>query len=289
MAPRWNIERARELFASRGCELLETEYINDATHMRYIASCGHEHSITLANFRNGKGDYCRACRYANNGLKRCLGEDFIRTEFESAGFKVLNSGFRKNTDLIRYIAYCGHENTIDYAHFTQGVGRVCSACSHSILYKYDYVKEQFEAEDCELLETEYINCKTPMRYIAQCGHESFVTFDVFLNAPAATKRCPRCHKKTYHDNPSDRNRTAAKNWRKAVYEKGGYNCVACGTHGGLLNAHHLDAYDTNPTERFNVDNGVVLCPACHIKFHQAYGFGGNTKVQFQTWLQGIPR
>ena len=68
-----------------------------------------------------------------------------------------------------------------------------------------------------------------------------------------------------------------------MYEKDGYNCVACGSHGGDLNAHHLDAYDTNPEKRFDVANGVTLCPECHIKFHAKYGFGGNTSEQFKEW------
>ena len=154
-------------------------------------------------------------------------------------------------------------------------------------------KELFKQRGCKLLETEYINvstnmryvnCKTPMRYIAKCGHESTIRFDTFLNCSNATKMCRDCHKHTYHENPSDRNRTAAKVWRKAVYEKDNWTCVACGKKGGDLNAHHLDAYDTSVNERFDVQNGVTLCPSCHTAFHSKYGFGGNTKEQFQEWL-----
>ena len=166
---------------------------------------------------------------------------------------------------------------------------MCGSCSRSIRYSIDYVREAFEQEGCELLETEYVNCKTPMRYIALCGHESKISFDVFMNAPSASKRCRDCHKHTYHEIPIDRNRTASKVWRKAVYRKDNWTCLACGRNGGDLNAHHLDAYDTSPEKRFDVSNGVTLCPECHIKFHAKYGFGGNTAEQFNEWLQGIPR
>lgn len=77
-----------------------------------------------------------------------------------------------------------------------------------------------------------------------------------------------------------------KNWRKSVYEKDGFNCVRCGKHGGDLNAHHVQAYDTDKDQRFSVDNGATLCVSCHTAFHQKYGFGGNTKEQFYEWLQG---
>lgn len=288
MARRWSIERAKELFRSRGCELIETEYVNDSTKMRYMATCGHEHSITLNNFSQGKGNLCEACRRKDNGRKERVGAERISAFFEAAGCTVLNSADKVN-EKVRYIAHCGHVNEMDYNHFKQGGGRVCSACSKSIRYQIDYVREVFEEEGCELLEEEYINCKTPMRYLAQCGHESKISFDVFLNAPSASKRCRNCHKHTYHEMPVDRNRTASKVWRKAVYQKDGWSCVACGGHGGDLNAHHLDAYDSNPGKRFEVSNGATLCPSCHIKFHVQYGFGGNTSEQFNEWLKGIPR
>lgn len=289
MAQRWNIERARELFASRGCTLLENEYVNDSTKMRYIATCGHEHEISLNNFSCGKGDLCRECRLKSNAKKESLPDEVMRVAFENAGCSVLTPHIKNTKQAVEYIAQCGHINRIDYAHFRQGGGRLCGKCSRSIRYEYDYVRECFEETGCELLEKSYVNCKTPMRYIALCGHESEITFDVFQNAPQATKRCRACHKHTYHDEPIDRNRTASKVWRKAVYERDEYNCVVCGSHGGELNAHHLESYDDNEALRFAVENGVTLCPKCHIQFHRTYGFGGNNKQQFQEWLKGIPR
>lgn len=284
---KFTYEFVKKTFADRGCELLETEYHNDRQKLRYIAKCGHERESNFNNFRRGKGDLCASCRHSDNGRKESMGYQAILDEFLSAGMQVLNDDFRTQKDPVRYIALCGHENVTDYAHFHgQGIGRICAVCSKSVAYKYDYVRECFEEQDCTLLETMYINCKTPMRYIAQCGHESKITFDEFLNADGVPKRCRKCHKHTYHDNPIDRNRTASKVWRKAVYQKDGYNCCVCGKHGGDLNAHHLNAYDDNPDQRFDVENGVTLCPRCHTRFHTAYGFGGNTKEQFQEWLEG---
>ena len=277
----------RSTFYARGCTLVETEYSNDRTPLRYVAQCGHERTSTFNNFRRGKGDLCVNCRRAENGRKESLGEDTIRSAFESAGCKVLNNGFYRQTDPVRYIALCGHENVSDYAHFTsQNSGRLCRSCSKSVRYEYDYVREQFDLRDCVLLEREYVNCKTKLRYIAQCGHESEITFDALLNSGGAALRCRDCHKHTYHDVPVDRNRTASKVWRKEVYARDGFRCVACGKRGGDLNAHHLYAYDDNPELRFEVSNGVTLCPNCHTKFHCRYGFGGNTAEQFQEWLEG---
>ena len=47
-----------------------------------------------------------------------------------------------------------------------------------------------------------------------------------------------------------------------------------------LKAHHLDGFSVAPNGRFDIVNGVTLCNDHHIQFHKKYGFGGNTKEQF---------
>lgn len=285
MAERWNINRAKELFSQRGCTLLETVYVNTQTPMQYIATCGHIHNIAISNFKSGKGDLCRECRYTSNGRKRSLGDQALRAVFEEAGCVVISDYIKTVTQKVKYIALCGHENEITYNRFKAGGGRICSKCSKSIRYELDYVREVFEQNDCELLENEYINCKTPMRYIALCGHESVITFDVFQNAANASRRCRECHKHSYNEVPVERNFTAMKVWRKEVYAHDDYRCVACGKHRDDLNAHHLDSYDTYKDGRLDVGNGVTLCASCHTKFHQTYGFGGNSRSQFNQWIR----
>lgn len=253
--------------------------------MRYTAACGHTHTTSLSNFARGKGDLCRECRYESNGRKRSLGDAVLRGVFENAGCPVLSTYIKTVTQKVRYIALCGHENETTYNRFKAGGGRICSKCSKSTRYELDYVREVFEQNDCELLEDEYINCKTPMRYIALCGHESVITFDVFQNAANAARRCRGCHKHSYNEVPVERNFTAMKTWRKNVYARDDYCCVACGKHRDDLNAHHLDSYDASKEGRLDVGNGVTLCVTCHIKFHQAYGFGGNSRGQFEQWIR----
>lgn len=289
MAERWNIERASKEFEARGCKLLETEYVNSKTNMRYIATCGHEHKISITNFMKGKGDLCKRCRYKLIGEKQILGVEHIRAYFEKEGCKVIDAGNGTSTFPVKYIALCGHENEMDYSHFSLGGGRVCGKCSKSIQYEYDYVRECFENEGCELLETEYVNCKTPMRYIAQCGHESTITFDEFLNSSTVTKRCRDCHKIKHHEVVKDRYKGIYKKWRSAVFEKYSGKCLACGRSDGRMETHHLVPYHADPDKRFDVSNGVVLCFACHVKFHKDCGWRDNTPEQFYSWLKGIPR
>jgi hypothetical protein len=66
--------------------------------------------------------------------------------------------------------------------------------------------------------------------------------------------------------PEARNAPEAHEWRRLVFERDGYRCQECGKAGGL-HAHHLKEWAKHPELRFDVDNGVSLCPPCHAKRH----------------------
>jgi len=95
-------------------------------------------------------------------------------------------------------------------------------------------------------------------------------------------------------NRTDEEREIGRNYpdyyqfRKKVYEKDNYTCVACGySSGGNLVAHHLESYSRNHNLRTKPSNGVCLCSPCHKFFHVEYGFGNNTTEQFQEWIRRI--
>ena len=47
--------------------------------------------------------------------------------------------------------------------------------------------------------------------------------------------------------------------------------------------HHLESWDINKKLRYNINNGVVLLKTIHKDFHNCYGFGNNTKLQFEIY------
>lgn len=72
---------------------------------------------------------------------------------------------------------------------------------------------------------------------------------------------------------------------KEVYKRDNYTCQKCGDNkGGNLVAHHLNGYDTFKEQRTDVNNGVTLCNVCHKEFHSLYGYGNNTKEQYEEWI-----
>ncbi len=41
----------------------------------------------------------------------------------------------------------------------------------------------------------------------------------------------------------------------------------------------------NKELRTTLTNGITLCETCHKNFHHQYGYGNNTKKQFEKWLE----
>ena len=82
---------------------------------------------------------------------------------------------------------------------------------------------------------------------------------------------------------SSRGELKYKTWRKNVFElnraKRGlrkyYVCEKCNKRRKttrVLHAHHIYSWQKFPKKRYDRSNGVVLCIACHNKFHRKYKF-----------------
>ena len=228
MGKRLTIEYARQCFLDEGCELLETEYKNNHTKMRYRCSCGNESYICFANFRQGQ-----RCR-------KCCGSEKITFEFAKQFFKdndceLLETEYKNSKTKMRYKCSCGDISYINFNNFRQG--KRCKKCGIEKRVKkqkhtFKSVEQLFEDEGCILLETEYINVKTKMRYICNCGDISYTTFSCFSDG----NRCKKCgYKKA-----GEKNRFTLE-YARQCFEKSG--CELLETE--YINAHTKMRYICN--------------------------------------------
>lgn len=83
----------------------------------------------------------------------------------------------------------------------------------------------------------------------------------------------------------DRDDPDLEKWAKAVKVNDDFTCQICNARGVYLEAHHKNGYNSFPNERLDLDNGVTLCKRCHERFHLMFGYGGNTKFQFEQYKE----
>ena len=106
--------------------------------------------------------------------------------------------------------------------------------------------------------------------------------------PICSKECRKKlqHNLSYNPNITDEEREKTRKnpqnreFIKKVLERDNYTCQICKNRGGGLVVHHISGYNHDKKNRYNINNGVVLCEKCHITFHKKYGYGNNTKEQY---------
>jgi len=180
MTKKHTFEYVRNFFEEQGCELLETEYKNAYTKMSYMCSCGNECVISFNNFQQGKR--CAVC--AANAKKHTF--EYVRNFFEEQNCELIETEYKNTRSNLNYKCSCGNVSVISFNNFQRG--QRCALCAVNAKYTYLYVRNYFEEQNCELLETKYENSDANLRYKCVCNNESVTTFCRFQRGG----RCREC-------------------------------------------------------------------------------------------------
>ncbi len=285
-------KEVKKYFKEHDCELLETEYINNYTLMRYKCDCGNpDCKITFHDFKSGRR--CMKCSIKRRADKKRLSFEEVKQYFEDHDCKLLETEYINIDTPMRYICDCGNKKCkITFYNFKKG--QRCTECAGNKKYTLEEVKQYFKDHDCELLATEYINSKTPMEYICDCGNdECKICFNNFQQG----QRCRKCYLKRnsgknnhfYNPNLTDEEREKGRicpgigKWKKDIRERDNYISQCCFQKEGKLIAHHIEGYSNNKELRTVVSNGFLFCEKHHIEFHKIYGYDCNRK-QLEEYL-----
>lgn len=283
-------------FKRNNCELLEAEYVNTKTKMRYVCECGEESEIAYEKFKVGRR--CKSCGIAKNANSQRHSHEYVRNFFEERGCVLLSAEYHNTDEPLDYRCECGNISKIRFYDFKKG--KRCKSCGNSKVselrkFSYEYVRDYFKSNGCELLSSEYRGSSDNSTYQCECGTVAQIRLGNFQQG----QRCMDCaiakrsgeNNHNYNPNLTDEDRSHTRNypkyyeWRLAVYQRDKYKCRCCGKQNVTLHAHHLDGYNWNKERRTDVSNGITLCKDCHTDFHRTCGYGNNTEVQFFRWCQ----
>lgn len=201
---------------------------------------------------------------------------------------------------------CGNKNTADATHLTRGNTRSCGCLRDEVATNLAQKNfEDISGETFGRLTALYPTNErsgSSVIWVCQCncGEEARVSSGHLRMGNIRSCGCllkenitGKNHYK-YDPNLTVEDREARgrqvnkqRNWREKIYARDDYTCQVCKERGGRLNSHHLNGWDRCKDERFNVSNGITLCESCHADFHSKYGYGRNTKEQFEEYFQTI--
>jgi hypothetical protein len=237
-------------------------------------------------------------------------EYFISKGYSFKGFgrkfnvNVKDLKIRSNIDIEVKCDICGEEKTTRYSTYTRSVEKHgeywCHSCNlkNKAKYSIEDIKGTLNEFGYSLIDDlGYHKMHDKIKIRCDKGHTYISEFNSFK----CGYRCPICdterwkgeNNPNYNSNLTDEQRKANESrhsdvkyreWFRNVFKKDNYTCQCCKKHGVVLNAHHLDGYSWDIKGRYDINNGVTLCEGCHKDFHKIYGYGENTKEQYNKFI-----
>ena len=261
-------------------------YKNSVEHHKFICKNGHVRKISYDSLRYRPD--CPQCHRKNR-----LSEKQVTEKLKSVGLEYI-SGYEGIYEKLQYKCSCGKVTTGVLKQLMKGLK--CNTCNKKKRYNLDELKEICLKRNCTLLSTSVPRTIDKIEYLChKCEKVQNVTLNSFLsgtgcNSCAIKRRSGENHS-SWNPNLTDAERAKNrktpeyKHWRNFIYKRDKYTCQCCGdSNGGNLEAHHLDSHDWAKDKRLDVNNGITLCNICHTDFHNLYGYGNNTKEQFEEYM-----
>jgi len=193
-----DFETVKREFENRGYVLIEEQYINSVTPMRYICPKHPDKELytTLNSLRSGHG--CRFCYYERQ--RKYTKEDVINKLNEN-NLKLINFFEKDGVKYVKY--YCIKHPDLEQETTIYNIinGQQCTRCKYDNLSKkfrldFNEVKNTFQNKGFILLEKEYINNSVPMKFIC-IKHKELGIQESTYTTVKYNSGCRGCAKEKY--------------------------------------------------------------------------------------------
>jgi hypothetical protein len=222
----FTIDEAKATFAEKRHELLEEEYVDCKTPMRYrCGGCGNipESGMTLDNCKHGH--QCWDCGRKNSGIAQSFTIEEARKVFTKYGHQLLEEVYVNSHYPMKYrCSGCGNVPEKGLALSDCQAGKQCKRCgikkmSITQSFTIEEARRVFTKYGHQLLEEVYVNCFTPMCYrCGGCGNIPLKGMN--LNNCQGGKQCWDCG----HRNTGIA-RSFTLNEAKVIFAEGGHELL----------------------------------------------------------------
>ena len=114
----------------------------------------------------------------------------VKKIIEEKGCQLISENYINAKTKLQIKCRCSNILNIKFSQFCSG--SFCRKCmKERFKLNYEFVKNFFEKENCVLISKEYINARTHLEYICNCGSKSTIVFDSFKR----DNRCKNCGNK----------------------------------------------------------------------------------------------
>lgn len=292
-------EEAIKILNDNGYELLSDEYTNSQTRIYIMDLNGYKFETCINSFnRNIKQNISFRIVDSKNpfsidNIKLWL--KLNNKPFILLSDKYIGNGSKNKNDKLTFM--CIDNNHIfDMTWNDMHNSKVCPKCYHRYSNEEEFLKcvKDTYGDEYTIL-GRYINSQTKILVKHNiCNNEFEIKPNHFLqNHGCNNKLC--CHasgKNHYRWNPNltyedrTKERKSEKGYIdfiKSVLKRDNYYCQCCHTRNNLV-VHHKDGYNWCIDRRIDLSNGVTLCDDCHKNFHNVYGYGNNTEIQWNEYI-----
>lgn len=275
MAKKLSYRFVKRAIQKEGYILLSIDYKNAHQKLRYVCPKGHQHYISWNNWKKGsRCPYCKGVGKPNI--------EFIKSEFEKDGYKLLAQVYNGEHHKLNYICDKGHKHGVSWSNWKKGDR--CPYCAGNSSPTIEFIKLEFKKEKYKLLSTKYKNSNQKLDYICPKGHKRSINW----NAWQQGQRCPKCRRKEFSIKYSGKNNHMYgkcgslshawkggisyepycviwldKDFKESIRQRDCYRCQNPDCWGKCnhlpLTIHHIDYNKKN----CDPENLITLCRSCN--------------------------
>ena len=255
-----------------------------------ICDCGERSKVRGDGLKSGRSTSC-GCKKNIDLTSRRFGNLTVicKTNMRKGKFNVW-----------RCLCVCGNYTEVTTGNLTNGHIKGCGCRRGQPL---DLTGKRFGKLTAIAATEKRVKRLAVWECLCECGTRIQVTSNALMTGNTKSCGCFKLERlasmigknsPSYNPNLTDEERLKNRyrmsdgdfrSWANLIKERDNYTCQICNKHGGNLNAHHLNGWNAFPEQRFDPDNGVTLCTDCHKEFHSQYGYGDNTREQFDEYVE----